>query len=266
MKRVLCPNLPKPGVVVEIPADEAKHLLSVFRLKDGDTVEAIDGKGALTVATLRVRGKSALLEAKPSDEVTGNLAKERSIEVVPIVLELAVLKGPAMEWAIEKAVELGIERVTPIITAHTVVQLDRKGPEVFRERWQRIADQALKQCGRLTRLVIDLPESLEEVLRTHPDKTQRYWGNESARDELPTLSQRMNSQDVSTRALHITIGPEGGWSDSEKQLLKTGGQPVSLGPLVLRAETAALFAISVASSHFRGAKLDNNAPKLESSK
>ena len=62
---------------------------------------------------------------------------------------MAVLKGPSMEWVIEKSVELGVKLFIPVITDHTVVQFKSKGPEVFKERWQKIADQALKQCNRL---------------------------------------------------------------------------------------------------------------------
>ena len=251
MKRVLCEKLPEPHRPTVLSEAEATHLTRVFRLKDGDKVEAMDGKGHQALVTLRTRGGAARLEFLEK-AVT---ATSESNQLVPVVLEMAVLKGDAMEWVVEKAVELGIGTLIPVVTAHTVVQLDKKGPEAFRERWQKIADQALKQCGRLDRLEIKTPVELEDLV-AQTSQSPRLWCDEGAREKAGTLMGWLkgssellgnSSEAQSSSPLHVLIGPEGGWSDLEREILTRSSQniPVSLGPLVLRAETAAIFALSL---------------------
>ena len=246
MKRVLCSEIPRIGAPTEIPESEALHLTRVLRLGNGDLVEAMDGRGGSAIAKLKLRGKQAFLEL--SEKLEPSNIEFVQKQVVPVCLELAVLKGDAMSWAIEKAVELGILELTPILTAHTVVQLDRRGPEAFQEKWQKIADQALKQCGRLTRMTINPPISLEVLLATR--QATRIWCDEGSKEQSPNLNDFLISTALPEK-LHVLIGPEGGWSDVERQLLDTSAKSVSLGPLILRAETAALFASSLAVARFR---------------
>lgn len=239
MKRVLCPKLPAPGHSVPLPENEAHHAVQVFRLKDGDRVEALDGQGGAVVAILRNRAGAMMLEFEKPVQKGGS-------ETLPIRLEMSVLKGDAMEWVVEKAVELGVETFVPVVTAHTVVQLERKGEAFFQARWQRIADQSLKQCGRLNRMEVALPVTLETLLAG--PKQARYWC-----DEEKESGEFLGSLDYSAvQSVSLLIGPEGGWSFRERDLLRiSGGARVSLGPLVLRAETAAIFAISVAVAGLR---------------
>jgi len=255
LKRVLCQRLPEPHRPIELAEAEATHITRVLRLKDGDTVEALDGKGGAATATLRTRNGPPRLEFVEKTATQENA----ETQLVSVVLEMAVLKGDAMEWVIEKAVELGIGTVVPILTAHTVVQMDRKGPEAFQERWQKIADQALKQCGRLARLEVKKPIAFEELLIS-PLSGVRIWCDEMERAEAPQLlSWLEKTRSENLAPLHVLIGPEGGWSEKERGLLArelTAHSPpqlvmTSLGPLVLRAETAAVFAMSLLSSDFR---------------
>jgi 16S rRNA (uracil1498-N3)-methyltransferase len=247
MKRVLCSGLPRPGHPAELSPTEAHHAVKVLRLRNGDRVEAIDGQGGVALATLELRGERVRLEHAGEARATAASAEQ----VAPLTLELAVLKGDAMEWAIEKAVELGVRRLVPVLTAHTVVQVGGKGPEAFRERWQRIADQALKQCGRLERLEVEPPIALEEMLaRPLAAGEARACADEAARDGgAPPLSDWLSASPAT--ALRFLIGPEGGWSVSERELLERSTERVSLGPNVLRAETAALFAASLAVARLR---------------
>jgi 16S rRNA (uracil1498-N3)-methyltransferase len=281
MKRVLCDRLPEPNRATPLSDAEANHLTRVLRLKDGDRVEAMDGKGHQAGVTLRTRSGAPRLEflEKPVSSQHPDRAHQR----VPVILEMAVLKGDAMEWVVEKAVELGISALVPVVTAHTVVQLDKKGPEAFRERWQKIADQALKQCGRLDRLEIKMPIEFQ-LLMTQAGSAPRLWCDESARDHAGSLMNWLSSHtqahaqtsaqsgaessgDTQASAnlgaaqfsgeVRVLIGPEGGWSELERQLLSQAPDtniPVSLGPLVMRAETAAIFALSLVSAHFRERK------------
>jgi 16S rRNA (uracil1498-N3)-methyltransferase len=263
LKRMLCERLPEPHRPSPLPEKEATHAIKVFRLKDGDLLEALDGKGHGAVVRLRTRNGEPRLEFVEKDEkhsihhATGASA--------PFILEMAILKGDAMEWVVEKAVELGASTLIPLITAHTVVQVDKKGPEAFRERWQKIADQALKQCGRLDRLEIKIPTELETLLADPiHEGSKRLWCDENERANAPELLNWLESTRGEPRPeLRILIGPEGGWSMLERDLLSRDSENtarVSLGPLILRAETAALFTLSLIASDFRERKLlDKNS-------
>jgi 16S rRNA (uracil1498-N3)-methyltransferase len=251
LKRILCAKIPEPHRPTELAETEATHATRVLRLKDGDLVEAMDGKGHAALAKLRTRN------GPPRLEFHEKTSQSSASQLVPVTLEMAVLKGDAMEWVVEKAVELGITRLIPVLTAHTVVQMDRKGPEAFRERWQKIADQALKQCGRLEALRVEMPVALDELL-TSKAQGMRLWCDEEAREDSarPSLLKWLEeNRQQGHPAIHLLIGPEGGWSDSERDLLSREDSSklacVSLGPLVLRAETAAIAALSLVASDFR---------------
>jgi 16S rRNA (uracil1498-N3)-methyltransferase len=260
MKRVLTPDLPKLGSPVELSESEAKHLVKVLRMRDGETIEAIDGKGHAMEATLRIRGKSAFLfspeaSSKSAERMPQEMGAQKALEqLVPVTLELAVLKGDAMEWTVEKAVELGIKRLIPTLTAYTVVQVSKKGPAAYQERWQRIADQALKQCGRLERLEVLPPLALPELLTQFPSSADcpRIWCDEDKRNTAPELALWLRS--ATAKEARLLIGPEGGFNDVERQLLQVSASPVSLGPLVLRAETASVAACGLLAAHFRALK------------
>lgn len=244
MRRVILKTLPEPERPERVPETEARHLVGVLRLRDGDRVEAIDGQGRAVVAKLRLAG---------ADEVWLDFAETRAREEggkVPLQLELAVLKADAMSWAIEKAVELGVSRLTPVIADHCVVKLT-KGPTEFRERWQRIADQALKQCGRLERMTIEDPRPISALTAATPERP-RIFCDEGAIATAPTLLERLGEL-RDARELSLLVGPEGGWSAGEREKISAAAATyaASLGPNVLRAETAALFAVSVAAAALR---------------
>jgi 16S rRNA (uracil1498-N3)-methyltransferase len=249
MRKALCLELPDQiGKFAEIPDSEASHLMSVLRLKPGDTIELIDGQGKTATATLIYKGKS--LFAELTSIPTGN----PKLESFPLHVSMAILKGDAMEWVIEKAVELGVRTLTPFQSEFSVVDVKKKGPEVFQERWQKIADQALKQCGRLSRMTINMPTTFENILTS---KNQLIWLDE-------TLARESGSSDWNdtyltrvaetilkdpTHEPEIVIGPEGGFSSNEKNRLmqpfKKEIKRAHAGAAILRAETAVLFGISV---------------------
>jgi 16S rRNA (uracil1498-N3)-methyltransferase len=251
MKRLLCPRLPSPGKPVELSSDEARHALQVLRLRNGERIEAMDGKGSATIATLRLReGKTVWLEKSDSAQESQTPPLSIGQQVVPLTLEVAILKGDAMEWVIEKSVELGAKRISPLITAHGVVKIDRKGPEAFLNRWRKIADQSLKQCGRLTAIEIDPPRDLGTALAQTPATVQepRFWCDEASREDAPLFLVQLQKQSSSIQRIRLLVGPEGGWSARERELLSKSAHTyaVSLGPLVLRAETASISALSLA--------------------
>jgi 16S rRNA (uracil1498-N3)-methyltransferase len=223
----------------------------VLRLEEGDRVEALDGCGRSVVSRLVVRSGEAWLEFDGEERKAAPGAI-----VAPLTLEIAVLKGDAMEWVIEKAVELGVARILPILSKRTVVQTGRKGPEAFQQRWQKIADQALKQCGRLERMTVEPPIGLPELLgKPLAEGELRWFLDEEARENAPGLLGEAWGKRLEGAlwARRLLIGPEGGWDDEERaQIAATPGVRVaSLGPLVLRAETAAISAVSIVTAALR---------------
>ena len=266
-RRLLCPKLPTSSTPALLPEQEAWHARKVLRLRNGDLVEAIDGKGHKTVAKISFQGDVTYLEFVPAEqeESTPDLEQHvKSKEVLPLELQVAVLKADAMEWSIEKAVELGVQSVRPLITDHTVVQTHAKGPEDFQQRWQKIADQALKQCGRLNCLEIHQPIRLKvylESIMKEPDPGFFLWCDEAAMESSSFLGDWVmeHQKQLQSSRVHLFIGPEGGWSAAERSDLIAYSQRFSsghfvrvhLGPLVLRAETAVLSSVSVLSAWMR---------------
>jgi len=220
MRKALCLELPKKiGDSTEIPESEANHLISVLRLKPGDTIELLDGHGKAANANLFYKGKS--LHAELISTPAGN----PNLHSNPLHLSMAILKGDAMEWVVEKAVELGVRTLTPFQSEFSVVDLRKKGPEAFQERWQKIADQALKQCGRLSRMTVTLPTTFENILSSKHelvwlDETLAYESDSTQWNEsyLPGVADRI-FQHTPDAEPELIIGPEGGFSPNEKNRL-----------------------------------------------
>lgn len=247
MKRVLVPHLPSLDRPTELPEDEAHHLLQVLRARNGEMIEALDAKGAKCRAEVELLGKG-----KARIHLRSDVIRDPNLNSLPITLEMAVLKGEAMEWTLEKAVEIGVRTFIPVLCAHGVVQIDRKGPDFYRERWQKIADQALKQSGRLDRMEVREPIALENLLAEK--RPLRIWADEASRSVSPHVFESLAKVPASDRVkgISILVGPEGGWSDSERVMIsRSEATSTSLGPWVFRAETAALFATSLVAASMR---------------
>jgi len=247
MKRVLVPTLPSQDKPTQLPEDEAHHLVQVLRVRNGERVEALDGRGAKVEVEVELLGKG-----KAQIHSRSAVIRDPKLLALPITLEMAVLKGEAMEWTVEKAVEIGVKTFIPVLCAHAVLQVDRKGPGFYQERWQKIADQALKQCGRLERMQVQTPIELESLLTEK--RALRIWADEASRASSPHIFETLSRVDAAARieGVSILIGPEGGWSDTERALLsRSSCISTSLGPWVYRAETAALFATSLVAASMR---------------
>lgn len=247
MKRVLVDKLPDADRPVTLAEEEAHHLLQVLRVRNGERIEALDGKGAKMAVEVEFLGKG-----KAQIVSRGEPDRDPRLAALPLILEMAVLKGDAMEWTVEKAVELGVKTFVPVLCAHAVVQVDRKGPKYYQERWQKIADQALKQCGRLERMEVREPTELAMLMTEK--RALRIWADEESRALSPHVFETLAAVEAKdrVRGVAILIGPEGGWSDTERELLsRSECRSTSLGPWIYRAETAALFATSLVAASMR---------------
>lgn len=226
------------GVQVRVVGDDLNHLARVLRLGAGDWITVLDGLGGvLSVQLTEVTRHEARGQVARREEATGEL---------PVALSLvqAVIKGERFEWLIQKATELGVARLVPILTERTVVRIDAERGRGKLERWQAIAKQAAEQSERGRQPEILAPLPLHDWLARR-DAAPMLACLE--RHDAPLLAQALAALPVGG-ALSLVVGPEGGFAPAEKErLLAEGATAVSLGGRILRAETAGLAALAVAS-------------------
>ncbi|WP_433966149.1 RsmE family RNA methyltransferase [Tunturiibacter gelidiferens] len=254
------------ATTASLTGDQAAHLARVLRAEPGQIYDVV-ANGFLHRAEITHVTAGA---NDQDNEVLFTLHEELSSDAaLPLHLLLAVFKFDHMEWAIEKATELGIAKITPVLARRTEKHLAQSALKRA-ERWRRIALEASKQSRRTdipniadpiplkqalaeesspTRILLSeteqsttLTDALEDSQSTtkdrvpHPSQSHR-----EARDEDPSSIQTTHA---------LAIGPEGGWTPEEMSLFTTHQwQPVTLGPRILRAETAAIAAIAIASTH-----------------
>mgnify|MGYP000889593015 FL=1 len=225
---------------IEITGGDAHHLARVMRAQIGDEVVVADSDGQ--TARMRVSGIDR-------DAVRLHLVEYMAPEVsasTEVILVQALLKGEKMDFVVQKAVELGASALYPIETEHVVVRYDAKKAAAKSARWQKIADEAAKQCGRsaLMRVAAIAPLSalLQDAALFGVPDTAAVFCYEVERMQ----SMRTVLRSVDARRIVLIVGAEGGFSPTEAAATQAAGaQSVSLGRLILRAETAALAALSV---------------------
>jgi len=217
-----------------LTGDQAAHLARVLRATPGQIFDVVAG-GFL---------HRAEIVSVSDHEVVFTLHEElESDTALPLHLLLAIFKFDHMEWAIEKATELGVARITPIIARRTDKHLTQAAAKRA-ERWRRIALEASKKSRRTTIPTIEDPSHLKAALE-HEDSPTRILLSET--EQATTIAAALSKSPLTGIAL--AIGPEGGWTADEMKLFSTHNwQPVTLGPRILRAETAAIAAIAITSS------------------
>lgn len=215
---------------VTLGAEEARHLRDVLRLKNGDEVYVFNGVGAEFRCTV-VNTKRDSSELRIESEVEP--AKPES----PLRLELcvALLKGEKFDLVVQKATELGVTRIVPIMTRYADIHLRDEADAAKRvARWQRIALEAAKQSGRAFVPEVSAPASFESVLADTKDDELRLMFSERDGESLNTLR-------AESKAITALVGSEGGWSSEEIEHARAAGfHIVTLGGRILRAETAAI--------------------------
>ncbi|MFP5276755.1 MAG: RsmE family RNA methyltransferase [Acidobacteriota bacterium] len=227
-----------------LTGDQAEHMARVLRVQPGMEADVVAG-GRVFHAEV-----AAVQIGKPESEVRLNLLAELEAEpALPVTLVMAVYKFDRMEWAIEKATELGVAEIAPVIARRTEKHLGEAARKRA-ERWRRIAHEAAKQSRRSDVPIIAQPEPLAARLRATATGTRIVLAEQERTTSLRTVVQEaMEAAGEEMPALEIAIGPEGGWAPNEEALFDTNGwRAVSLGPRILRAETAALAALSVIAS------------------
>lgn len=225
-----------PGETVALPEGEAVHARWALRLKPGDAVQLIDQGGALFEAELSEVGE------KVTAKILARLADARPR--VALTLYQGLPKFDKLEFIAQKAAELGATRVVPVKMARCVVRLDAAEGARKRERLERITLAALKQCGRADRLEILEPVHFREALSMFASEDLMLMPWEEARG---ARIGDAHAQHPGAQAVGILIGPEGGIAPEEAAAAEgAGARAVTLGPRILRTETAAVAAMAVA--------------------
>jgi 16S rRNA (uracil1498-N3)-methyltransferase len=222
-----------------LTGDQATHLARVLRAEPGQIYDVV-ANGFL---------HRAEIAAVTDSEVHFILHEElESDTALPLHLLLAVFKFDHMEWAIEKATELGIARITPILARRTEKHLAQSASKRA-ERWRRIALEASKQSRRTTIPEIADPIPLKQALEQEQSPTRILLSETEQATTITAalINAKSSNQETDTS---LAIGPEGGWTPEEMALFtQHQWQPVTLGPRILRAETAAIAAIAITSAH-----------------
>jgi 16S rRNA (uracil1498-N3)-methyltransferase len=230
---------------VELPADEAHHLVKVMRLKAGDLVAVFDGKGHEAIASVQaIAGRRVIVKATD----TRPAAQEPSIA---ITLAQAVLKSDKMDQVIRDAVMLGVAAIQPVATERTEVPRAAVRAGGRHERWDRMVIASVKQCGRAVVPAVHPTQTLSEFLAAQRDAVSLMFVEPSAGSAAePSMEGSCASlQSLETRVpakATILIGPEGGWAPQElTDAVSAGVILVTMGPRVLRADAAGALAIAV---------------------
>jgi len=238
MPRFHCPVPLTAGATFALPPGAARHV-QVLRMQPGDALTLFDGSGGEYEATVERMGRSdvsvTLGAHAPAEREAGR----------PVHLAVGMPANERMDWLVEKATELGVASIQPLATAHGVLRLSGERAEKKRAHWEAIAIAACEQCGR-NRVPVIHP--------VRPFSNPAAWIDAAAGDgalrlvlSLAEGTRRLADATASAPqdgSVLVLSGPEGGLSGAEEQeALANGFAPVTLGPRVLRAETAALAAL-----------------------
>ncbi|MBL9126676.1 MAG: 16S rRNA (uracil(1498)-N(3))-methyltransferase [Verrucomicrobiales bacterium] len=223
------------GDIVALSEDDSHHAARVLRMAEGDSVEILDGSG-------RCLGGRVLEVHKRATRV--RVASEARRPAPPrVVLAPSWIKGKAMDFLVQKATELGVARLSPLMTERAVVKASpEEGPKRV-DDWTRTAVEACKQCGNPWMPRIDEPMSLGRFLATRSPGLLLV---ASLRADSMSLRRVLDAAGPGDDDVALVLGPEGDFTPSEEDSLRAeGARPISLGPLVLRAETAAIAGLAM---------------------
>jgi 16S rRNA (uracil1498-N3)-methyltransferase len=224
------------GLTVTLASDETRHLRDVLRLKVGDEVFVFDGEGREYACVIEQVGRDAAT-LKVSEEV----APARPESMLRLTLAVALLKGEKLDLVVQKATELGVWRVVPVVTKLADVRLRDEQDAVRRTaRLSRIALEATKQSGRARVPLIDAPTAFRSLIEGTSTDVEG-WRLMFAERDGHSLTETIKQLATDRRAVTALVGSEGGWTDEEiAEARRSGWSIVTLGGRILRAETAAI--------------------------
>jgi 16S rRNA (uracil1498-N3)-methyltransferase len=227
------------GDTIAIDGPLAHRLAKVLRLSAGGEVTLFDGSGDDVLVRL---------DSVSDRRIAASVVKRHPGPPEPVVkvhLYQSITKGERFEWFIEKATEIGVTRVVPLLAARAVVKTPAEGNRI--DRWRRIATEAAEQCERSAVPVIEPPQSFDDALASAPGVLILPY--EDANEAAPNIAEALAAEIDALFALSavaIFIGPEGGYESAEVERARDAGAAiVTLGDRVLRSETAGLVAATL---------------------
>ena len=233
------------GLTLWLGEEQARYLGKVLRLRRGDDLSVFNGNDGEFTATVDTIGKAEV-------SVTLTTPVETRVESpLRIHLVQGVSRGERMDFVVQKATELGVKRISPVLTEYGVVKLDATRAGKRRDHWQKVAVSACEQSGRTRPPLIDMPVPLNA-----------WFGGKTSEADVdlvlqPGTTGMLTSIPEPQTKICLLVGPEGGFSATEyDDAALAGFAPVSLGPRILRTETAAIAAIAIAQSLWGDLRLD----------
>jgi 16S rRNA (uracil1498-N3)-methyltransferase len=223
------------GEVITLEDSAAHHLIHVLKVRVGYTIQAFDGTGGYYQSKVVSRNKRSI-SLCPEEYVN-----EENESTLDLTLVQGISRGQKMDYTIQKAVELGVKTVVPLLSEFSNVKLDPERTHKRMGHWQQIIVNACEQCGRNILPILLNPMTLDDWIQVDNNQIKIVLH--------PGTSQSFSSINSNTTAISLICGSEGGLSDSEVEVCdKSGYQRVSLGPRILRTETAAIVALAICQS------------------
>jgi len=249
MHRLLVENILSGTGEFELSGEALRHL-RVLRPEEGELFELFDGKGS--AVRCRWHAAKSAFESAPGEY--SHERERRTQKRSDMTLFACITKGSRWDWTIEKATELGVGRIVPVVSQRTIVRIPKQERATKRERWLRVANDAARQSSALwlPEIVeaVDFDEALELARET---KTFAGALVDPEPEPLLCAIEREIARDAHAR-LSIFTGPEGDFTPDEMSALLAFATPASFGPLVLRAETAAIYGLTVLAAALEAAQ------------
>jgi 16S rRNA (uracil1498-N3)-methyltransferase len=241
MHRFYLPPERCAGAALRLDGREAHHALRVLRVKYGELVAVLDGIGNEFLCTVENCSRDAVT-------LSVSLKNFTPPPPCPITLLVAVPKGKIIESIIQKSVELGARRMVPILSERVVTHLDGGDAGNKHDKWRQAAIEAIKQCGAVWLPKIEAPVTIEQFLARNERFELPLVGSlqKERRHPREWLQEFQSKHGRRPQNAAVWIGPEGDFTHEELQAIEAGGAlPITLGPLTLRVETAAIYCLSI---------------------
>lgn len=244
MPRFFVGSAPEAGSETFLDRDETSHAVSVFRVKKGESIELFDGAGHRFIGTA-----GEVRDGRLVVRITGKTPVPFP-SAVQVTLASAVFRPERMEMLVQKSCELGAHAVLPLLTERAIVKLSPERWKGKVERWKKIVQESCKQCGLAYAPEIAEPRPFKKML----EEVERY-----DLALIPTLEGKTaplaSVLPPAPKRILVFIGPEGDFSPAETEAaIRAGARPVTLGPLVLRSETAGMYVLSAIHFFYREVK------------
>ncbi|MCF8067691.1 MAG: 16S rRNA (uracil(1498)-N(3))-methyltransferase [Desulfobacterales bacterium] len=237
MRRFVLDKLTSDKTGARLTGSDANHIKNVLRLKPGEIIRLIDGSG------LEYEGRITNITAESVAIAITSESRPDTEPEVHVTIAQAYLKDKKMDTLVRQLTELGISRWAPFFAERSVAKPDSKKLSARKERWEKIARESIKQCGRTKTPEIMKAVSFDDAMEMSNESTLKivFWENEAV---LLNQSSLKTEKDIKT--IFFLLGPEGGFTNEEIEKAKTNGfVSVSIGPRILKADTATIAACSI---------------------